>query len=407
MSSVSTIRVKISRYFPALDNVNFRSFWRSQCIALIGIWMQTTAQAWLVFSLTDSSFFLGLSVAAGAIPILVLSPFVGVFIDRYSEKKALLLSQAVVMALAFVVATLLWLNTVRFWHIMLISLFSGIANAVNFPARQTYICKLLGKEELVNGIALNSVVFNTARIIGPALAGILMRYAGIAVCFFAAGLCFIPVIIRIYTINAGSGKETAVSEVCRDTESVWRYISEKNILLGTLLLSAVIGMLAMNYSVLTPVFAGNVLSKGETGFTLLLSFMGIGSLIGAILMAAKSRKITGRRLLLLCPITISCLFLLLGIVKSSYLAAAIYLVYGFCVTVFATISNATIMLNTADGLRGRVVGIYTLLFTGTNPIGGIISGILAERFGAAACYMILGFVICFLMMIVRRMIHAK
>lgn len=409
MNDMHVVKVKFSNYFPALKSRSFRYFWIGQCISLTGTWMQTTAQSWLVFSLTNSSFLLGLSVAISSIPLLLLSPFAGILIDRFSEKRVLLFTQTVFMIMSLIISGLVWSGGISYWHMLVFSFVSGAVNAVNFPTRQTFIYELVGKEDLVNGIALNSIVFNAARIIGPVLAGLLMGYAGAAICFFINGLCFIPVNYWIYKIkiNEKKYKNSYDVNVFGDIKGAMVYIKKKNVLYITLLVSTMVGMLAMNYNVLTPVLVRDVLNKGAEGYAFLLSCMGVGSLIGAVYMAIKSKKNFNLKFILALPISISFLFLLIGNIRNNYVIEIIYTFYGFCITVFSTASNTTIMLNSEDEIRARVVSIYTLLFIGTNPMGGILVGALAERFGISVCFIMLASVICLLTVLLSKAVKKQ
>lgn len=386
--------IRLSSHFPALHNKTFRLFWLSQAISLLGTWIQTTALSWLVYTLSGSAFLSGISVAVSAVPLLVLSPFSGIIIDRYSEKKALIITQTTLSVISLTAAVLVFIGAIDYWHILLFNFISGAANAVINPARQTLICHLVGKDDFMNGIALNSAAFNASRMIGPAVAGILMDTAGIHICFLINSLCFLPIIWFMLRLKLPFTKSDH-SSVINDMKEALQYSGQNLLLKKTLMISTVVGMLAMNYSVLTPVLVSDVLQSSGTGYGILLSFMGVGSLLAAIILAAHNKISHGLKALKAFPACLSILFFLLGICGHAGFIQFLYVLYGFCVTSFATLSNSTVMIYSDTAMRGRILGIYTLLFTGMNPIGGILAGFLAEQYGISAAHWILGTIIIF------------
>lgn len=383
------MKQKIKTKFPAMQSKNFRLFWVGQCISLTGTWMQTTALSWLVYEISNSPFLSGLVLAIGGIPFFLFSVAGGIILDKFSDKKVLVDTQIVLIAASMVLAALIGLNSIKYYHLVLFSLITGAANAVNLPARQTFIYHLVGKDALTNGIALNSVAFNGARIIGPAFVGILMGFVNISICFWINAFCFIPVTIFVCTIKTDVKEPTENKKAVKEITEAFSYIRSKKILLRTLLISTVIGLLAMNYNVLTPVLAKSV-NGHSADYSFLISFMGIGSLIGAVFMSVKNDTRFVKRLLLILPIVTSVLFVLIGAFKNFIVFAFLYIFYGFCITAFATASNSVVLLESENEMRGRVVSSYTMLFNGMNYVGSILGGYLTGWVGIFNCFKILG-----------------
>lgn len=400
-----TFRSIIIRYFPALCHKNFRYFWIGQCISLIGTWMQNIGQSWLVFTLTKSPFLLGLVGALQFTPMLLFSLFAGVIVDKFPKRKILLFTQTSLMTLAFILAVLVWTGSVRYWHILVLATLLGFVNTLDMPTRQSFVIELVGKEDLMNAVALNSTIFNAARIIGPALAGLLMGYLGIAFCFFVNGLSFLAIIYGLWQIDAGNApsKKTANSHVLQDIKEGLVYIYNHQLLFRALLLIAVIGTFAMNFSVLIPVLAKNVLHQQETGFGFLMSAMGLGSFIGAITVATKSRSGPQSLVLFASAIVISLLLIITGYATVYFVAAALLLVTGFFNILFTTTANSTMQLNSKDEFRGRVMSAYTLVFGGTTPIGNLFAGTIANQFGAKSGFIASGIVVLVLVLSILAM----
>ncbi len=240
------IKVWVAEHFPALTHRNFRIFWTGQCVSLIGTWMQNIGQSWLVLKITDSSFKLGLVSALQFTPVLLFSLFAGVFVDRFQKKKILLFTQTSLMILAFILATLTATNLIKYWHILILATILGFVNNIDMPARQAFIVELVGKEDLMNGITLNSAIFNAARLLGPAVAGFVMGLFGIAVCFYLNALSFIAVICGILMIRIPpkSGNDTPPQKTSKpvldNIKEGLRYIRKTPVVFITVMLIAMI-----------------------------------------------------------------------------------------------------------------------------------------------------------------------
>jgi MFS family permease len=391
------IRRWIALHFPALTHRNFRLFWFGQCVSLIGTWMQNIGQAWLVLKITDSSFKLGLVSALQFTPVLLLSLFAGVIVDRLPKRRILIFTQTVLMILALILATLTATGKVRYWHILVLAAILGFVNNIDMPARQSFIVELVGKEHLMNGITLNSTIFNAARLIGPAVAGFVMGFFGIAVCFFLNALSFLAVILGLLMIKIPS-ETTIVQDSSKNKKPVLENIKEgltyiKNTppVFITVILMALISTFSLNFNVLVPVLAKKGFGLTEEGFGFMMSSLGSGALIGSIMLAATTHKPTSR-ILIGAALGLSAAQIILGTVNSQILAMVFLALTGWMMVTFTASANSTIQVNTPDHLRGRVMSVYSLVFAGVAPLGSLFAGSLAGRFGARAAFATGGFI---------------
>lgn len=370
--------------FRALRVRNYRLFWIGQLISLTGSWMQTTAQSWLVLQLTGSAFALGLVTTLQFLPIMLLSLFGGVITDRFAKQRVILVTQIAALAQAAIFGTLVATGAIQLWHVYVLAAIQGTVNAIDNPARQAFVPELAGREYLVNAVALNSMLFNGARIVGPALAGLIIARVGIAPTLYANALSFVAVIAVLLLMNprefAASAPrgDGAVGE--RLAEGL-RYVWQTPSVLLIMIVVAAIGTFGYNFSVVLPLLAGFVLRTSAEGFGWLSAFLGIGSLLAAIT-TAYTREITPRRLLL----GSAAFSVLLGAVafSTSFALSAVLLVaLGFAGITFATTANSLLQLTVPDELRGRVMSLYILLFAGSTPIGGFLIGTLSDIIGVS------------------------
>jgi MFS family permease len=392
--------------FTALKHRNFRYYWFGMCVSLIGTWMQNIAQPWLAYSLTKSPFLLSLVGALQFTPMLLFSLFAGVLIDRWPKKRILLFTQLASMLITGTLATLVALGQVRYWHILVAAAALGVVNTLDMPTRQSFVIELVGKEDLMNAIALNSSVFNLARILGPALAGLVMAWAGVGVCFYANSVSFAAVILGLIFI-----KPLTVYQRPQQTNKIWLdiqdglvYICRNPTLWRALVIMAIVGTFGMNINVLVPVFAKVVLKQQARGFGFLMSFMGVGSFLGAMIVAMMSKTGPKKVVLYGSPLFIA-VFLILTGYSNQYLLTGLGLAaIGLCFVSFSSTANSTMQLNTRDEYRGRVMSIYTLVFGGLTPVGNLYAGGITDRFGPrvgfAACGIIT--ILLYSLLFVRR-----
>lgn len=383
----------LAMHFPALTHRNFRLFWFGQCISLIGTWMQNIGQAWLVLKITDSSFKLGLVNALQFTPVMLLSLFAGVIVDRFPKRRILLFTQTTLMILALILATLTLTGRVKYWHILVMAIILGFVNNIDMPARQSFIVELVGKEHLMNGIALNSSIFNAARLIGPAVAGMVMGIFGTAVCFYLNALSFLAVIAGLLMINTPMESATVKNPSYNDKpvlENIKEgliYIKNTPQVFITVILIALISTFSLNFNVLVPVLARKAFGLSEEGFGLMMSSLGSGALVGSIMLAATAHRPTFK-ILIGAALGLSLAETVLVLTHSQIPAMMLLALSGWMMVTFTASANSTIQVNTPNNLRGRVMSVYSMVFAGVTPVGSLFAGWLAGRFGpriAFAC----------------------
>jgi len=380
--------------FSSLKHRNFRLFFSGQLISLIGTWMQNTAQGWLVYELTHSKVLLGVVAAVGSAPMMLFSIWGGSIADRHPKRQILLWTQSAMMVFAFIFAGLVWSGRIQPWHILVLAALGGLAMAFDMPARQAFMVEMTSREDLINAISLNSSIVNGARVIGPSVAGLLMAKVGMTACFFLNGLSFLAVIAGLWMMRlapfvpparANSNWEHAVEGF----GYVWHHARMRTILI----LFAIVGIFGWSYAVLMPAFASDVLRVGQTQYGALLSANGIGALLGALTVATFGTRIN-RRLLVLGGLGIfSAMLLLLALVPNYYLALLLLGLGGWGMLLFFSTTNTLLQTSASDEMRGRVMGIWALIFGGMTPIGGLVAGTLAHYFGVPAA-MAVGALVC-------------
>ncbi len=399
MNVTNDIKKTFNNPFTALKHKNFRYYWIGMCVSLIGTWMQNIAQPWLAYTLTNSPFLLSLIGIAQFTPMLIFSLFAGVVIDKFPKKKILLFTQSASLVITLILAILVWTGKVQYWHILIMATALGIVNTVDMPSRQSVIIELVGKEDLMNAIALNSMVFNLARIVGPAIAGIVMGYAGIAICFFVNAISFCAVVISLLFIKLNSvvKKSKDNARVLEEIKDGLKYIYDKKILLYTTLILTIVGTFAPNFNVLVPVFAKEILNQNEAGFGILMSFMGFGSFLGAMFIATLSKSGPKKFIVYVVPLIVGAALIITGY-SNVYLLTGIFLaVTGFFFIAFTSSANSTLQLNSSNEYRGRVMSVYTLVFSGSTPVGNLYAGLFAEHFSARVGFAACGGIIILLM----------
>ncbi|MGA2264528.1 MAG: MFS transporter [Acidobacteriota bacterium] len=377
--------------FRALRHRNFQLFFGGQLISLIGTWMQTLAQSWLVYRLTHSVALLGEVGFASQIPILFLSPVAGIFADRHSRHRIVIGTQTLMMIQALIMAALTLTQTIKVWEIFVLAVFLGLCNAFDMPTRQSFIVEMVGSEDLMNAIALNSSMFNAARSIGPAIAGILVAALGEGMCFLLNGLSFIAVLAGLLLMKIGPrSHQRAHAPKLEQLREGFHYVRD-NIAIRTLLvLLSVVSLLAMSYTVLMPIFADKVLHSGPSGLGGLLTSVGVGALIGALFLARRQR-VQGLDLVVgwACAGFGACL-ILFSLSRSFGLSLFLLVPSGFFLMTQLASTNTLIQSIVSDTMRGRVMGIYSMMFLGLAPFGSLIAGFIAQHFGAPLAVLICG-----------------
>jgi len=360
-------------------------------ISLIGTWIQTVAQSWLVFELTNSAFLLGMVGFLSSIPILFLSLFGGLLADRLNKRNILIVTQTAFMLLAFCLAILTQFKLITPWQIMLIAVLNGIIMAFDAPSRQAVVVELVGKENLFNAIALNSVAFNSSRIIGPALAGILIAVIGMSGCFYVNGISFLALIFALFLIKTNHNlNNNRINTAMRDLKEGLSFVKNNRIILILITMVGMVSVFGIGYLMLMPIFANDVLKVGIKGLAWLMSSSGVGALLGAFLLARLGDFKHKGRLLVLASFIFSVALILFSL-STLYLLSLISLVFigASSVTAIAII-NTLLQTQVPDMFRGRVMSVFMLTFAGLMPFGNLISGSVAQVLGAPFSVMISG-----------------
>ncbi|MCL6519249.1 MAG: MFS transporter [Armatimonadetes bacterium] len=379
--------------FAALRHRNYRLYWSGILISAIGSWVQTIAQGWLVFKLTNSSLMLGTVLFLNSIPFTALSLFAGVIADRVDRRKLLLLTQSILALSAFILGVLITIGSIRIWHIMGLAFLSGCANAFDIPTRHSSIPFLVAKEHIMNAIALQSAAFNSARIIGPAIAGILVEHIGIGRCFFVNSVSFLAVIAALILIRIKSPKTAERADVLSEFRQGMRYVWEHSTIRTLIIMVAFPSVFSMPYTTLMPVFADRVLKVGVTGYGTLMSAVGIGALVGALNLAFFSNSQRKGLILSIASVSLAVMLILFANSKIFPLSLVFLVGLGFMNVTYLATTNTLVQSIVPDNLRGRVVSAYLFAFQGLLPLGHIQAGALANIIGAQATLTI-GGIIC-------------
>jgi MFS family permease len=366
----------------ALRHRNFQLFFSGQLISLTGTWMQSVAQAWLVYSMTKSALLLGTVGFASQIPVFLVAPFGGITADRVNRQRLVIATQTCSMILAGILAWLTLSGRVHVWHIFLLAGLLGVVNAFDIPGRQAFLIDMVGKEDLMNAIALNSSMFNGARVVGPAVAGILVARIGEGWCFAANSLSYIAVLIGLLLMNVRSVPRISNRSPIEDIIEGFRWVNRTKIIRSLLFLIGLVSLVGMPYTVLMPVFADKILHGGARGLGILMGATGVGALFGALTLAAKTGiKGLGRWVTITCA-TLGISLFLFSFSTSFWLSAALLLPCGYSMMLQMACSNTLIQTIVPDHLRGRVMSLYSMMFMGMAPFGAFFGGALANRIGA-------------------------
>ena len=382
--------------FRALKHRNFQLFFAGQLVSLIGTWMQSTAQLWLVYRMTNSPALLGIFGFASQIPILFLASFGGYLGDRYNRHRGVIWTQTTAMILSFVLAALTLIGAVRVWEIILIAFFAGIVNAFDVPIRQAFLVQMVGKEDLPNAIALNSSIFNGARIVGPALAGFAIAWIGEGWCFFLNGISFLAVIIALLMMRLDKFEPRASKgSPLQNFVQGFRFAMSDRPIRSALLLLSLMSLLGMQYSVFMPIFARDILHGGPSRLGLLMSFAGVGAIVGALHFAGRTDYKGLVEWIAATSTTCSLGIVLFSQSRVYWLSAVALLAVGFSATSQMAATNTMVQGRVPDELRGRIMAVYATMVMGVQPLGALIAGGVAKRIGAPHALTAFG-TICFL-----------
>ncbi len=375
-------RSRLAITLRALRHRNFQLFFAGQLISLIGTWMQTVAQSWLVYRLTGSSLLLGSVAFVSQIPVFLIAPLGGTAADRHNRHRLIIGTQTASMLLAFVLAVLTLSGGVRVWHIFVLAALLGVVNAYDIPARQTFLVDMVGRDDLMNAIALNSSMFNGARIIGPAIAGILVAKIGEGWCFFANGVSYIAVIAGLLLMHVQAAGARRQGSALEHIIEGFRFVNRAKPIRALLLLLALVSLVGMPYAVLMPIFADQILHGGARGLGLLMGATGIGALIGAVTLAAKQDLKGLGKWVAVCSAAFGASLILFSLSRHFWMSAALLIPVGGAMMVQMASSNTLIQAMVPDHLRGRVMAVYSMMFMGMAPFGALFAGVVAQGFGA-------------------------
>lgn len=362
-------------------------------VSLIGTWIQAIAQSWLVFQLTNSAFLLGLVGFLSSIPVFLLSLFGGVAADRMNKKNILLFTQSAFMLLAFFLATLTQMKLISAWQIMLFAVLNGMVMAFDAPSRQAVVMELVGREHLFNAIVLNSVAFNSSRIIGPALAGILIAGVGMSGCFYINAISFLPLIIILLLINIHNGPRTTRNNtVVRDLIEGLRLIKNNRLILILVTMVGVSSLFGVSYIILMPIFADYILKVGARGLGVLMSSSGFGALIAALVLAGLGDFKHKGKLLILSSLVFSLALILFSLSRFYLLSIIALILIGWGSVTAIAIINTLLQTIVGDEFRGRVMSVFMFTFAGFMPFGNLIAGALSQGLGVSFTVMASGIV---------------
>ena len=380
--------------FRALRHRNYRLFFWGQLVSLIGTWMQQTAMMRFVYDRTNSKLLLGVVAAVGSAPMVFSSVWGGALADLYSKRSILVATQSAQMVCAFLLATGVWLGFASPWFVMIIAALNGISMGFDMPARQAFTVEMASREDLLNAISLNSSIVNGARVVGPSVAGLMIGAVGVAMCFFLNGLSFIAVIAGLLMMRLPPFEPKV--HVASAGEHAWNGIvySMKHPRVRTILvLFLAVGVFGWSYAVLMPAFARDVLGRGANGYGVLMSASGLGALVAALMVATYGHLFTPRKLALGGVCLFSAALLAVSFTKSFTPALALLFVGGFGMLLFFATSNTVLQTIVPDEMRGRVMGVWSLVFGAMIPLGSLEAGTVAHLLGTSFA-LAFGAIIC-------------
>jgi MFS family permease len=366
----------------ALRHHNFRLFFCGQLISLIGSWMDPIAEAWLIYRLTGSPLLLGTVAFAGQIPIFLLMPIGGIVADRYNRRSILVATQSLTMTLTLVLAGITLTHVVQPWHIILLGVLLGIVSAFDIPVRQAFLADMVPREDLVNAVALNSAIFNGARVIGPALAGIVITSVGEGWCFFANGLSFLAAIAALLMMTTAPARPALQGSPLQNIIEGFQFATRTAPVRALVLLLGLISLTGTPGVVLMPVFADHILHGGAMALGLLMGAVGLGALCGAITLATR-RNVGGlERWTIIASLTFGVALILFSLSRTFWLSVALLLPVGFSVVLEMGSSNTLLQGMVPNHLRGRVMAVCSMMFMGMAPLGSLMAGGVAHAIGA-------------------------
>jgi MFS family permease len=375
---------RIPSTFRALRHRNFRLFIGGQIVSLVGTWMQNVAQAWLVYRLTHSELLVGTAWFCAQIAVFVLGPLGGIAADRFSRRKVVIVTQTLSMVQAFVLAALTLSGRVQVWHVLVLAGVLGAINAFDMPGRQALVIQMTSKEDLINAISLNSATFNAARVVGPAIAGLLLEVVGEGTCFLINGVSFLAVILSLTAMRIAPAAPKAPAPMWRHLVDGFRYAGQNSAVRRVLALMGAATLASMPGLVLMPFFADDIFHRGARGLGVLMGAMGVGAVVGTLTLARRTRVSGLGRVMAISGLTTGVCYLAFAASPFFYLSLALMPLVGYSVMRGMASANTTIQTLIPDEYRGRIMALYSMTVVGLGPFGSLAAGALAGRIGARA-----------------------
>lgn len=372
--------------FRALRSRNYRLFFGGQSVSLVGTWMTRIATAWLVYRLTRSPFLLGLVSFAGQIPLFFVAPFAGVWVDRWDRHRTLVVTQTLSMLQSFALAWLALANVITVWEVIWLMLFQGLVNAFDMPARQAFVIQMVeDRRYLSNAIALNSSIVNAARLVGPALAGVIIAAVGEGYCFLLDGISYLAVIVSLLAMHIHlQTTRPSGNRIRNELAEGWTYVTESVPIRSILLLLGLVSLVGMPYTVLMPIFASQVLHGGAHTLGFLMAASGVGALASAITLAARKSVLGLGRMIPISAGIFGAALIAFASSRVFWISILLLLGTGFGFLQQMAASNTILQTIVAEEKRGRVMAYYSMAFQGIAPFGSLMAGALAARIGAPA-----------------------
>ena len=375
----------------ALRHRNYRLFFGGQSLSLIGTWMTQVASSWLVYRMTNSALLLGMVSFSGQIPALLLTPFAGVWVDRWDRRTVLKVTQVLAMLQSLALAVMVFSGHENIWYILALTMFQGAVNAFDIPARQTFVVEMIeDRADLPNAIALNSSMMNGARLVGPSIAGAIIAVAGEGYCFLIDGISYIAVIASLMLMVTKPGEEKIHENLFSSLKAGWQYVIGYDPIRSILALIAFISLVGLPYTVLLPVFASEILHGGPNTFGLLTGATGLGAFISAILLAMRKSIVGLGKRMAITSLTFGAALIAFAFSQIFWLSMVLMLLVGFSMMQVIASGNTILQTIVDEDKRGRVMSFYTLAFIGAAPIGSLLAGALANQIGAVPTVIVCG-----------------
>lgn len=393
--SYNYLMQKVFKIFPAIKNSNYRLYFTGQMISITGTWLQIVAQGWLVLKLTNSAFMIGLVAAVAALPTLLFSLFGGVIVDRFPKRKILIFTQSSAMILALILGFLTLAGIINIWEIIVLAFLLGMVMAIDAPARQAFVVEMVGKEDLPSAIALNSGIFNGARVIGPSVAGFLIALVGVGGAFIINGVSYVAVVFALFLMHLSSSPRHSKANPILAIKEGITYSMRHPIIRTLLIFAGITSIFGWSYSTILPYIVEHTFGIGAEGLGYLYAASGVGALAGTVVVSAFSKKASSLAFILVGNALFAIGAILFSFTSNLFFGLAFLFLLGFGLLLQFSTINTVIQSMVEDKYRGRVMSIYTIMFLGLLPLGNLQIGFFSEHFGTGFAIR-LGAVITFL-----------